>query len=104
MPTHLQAGDYTFLMHYFAAVHAARTTDAAAVMTKMREMPIRDFMTKAGRLRANGSVVRERMLLQVKAPSETQGPWDYLKVVHAMTAEEAAPKPLQETGCGLVGS
>jgi branched-chain amino acid transport system substrate-binding protein len=104
MPTHLQAGDYTFLMHYFAAVHAARTTDAAAVMAKMREMPIHDFMTKAGTLRANGSVVRERMLLQVKAPSETQGPWDYLKMVHAMTAEEAAPKPLRETGCGLVGS
>jgi branched-chain amino acid transport system substrate-binding protein len=104
MPTHVQAGDYTFLMHYFAAVAAAHTAEPASVMKKMRETPIRDFMTRDGVLRVNGSVLRERMLVEVKAPAEMKYPWDYVKIVHTMSAAEAAPKPLGETGCPLVGS
>ena len=102
MPTHLQAGDYTFAMHYLAAVHATHATAAPGVMTAMRAAPINDFMTKDGALRANGSVTRQRMLLEVKKPSESHYPWDYATIEHVMTAQEAAPKPLAETGCKAV--
>ena len=56
-------------------------------------------MTTAGRLRENGSVVRERLLLQVKAPADSREPWDYVMLERRLSAEEAAPKPLAETGC-----
>jgi branched-chain amino acid transport system substrate-binding protein len=102
MPTHPQAGVYTALMHYFKAVNATKSTDAKIVIAKMRELPIQDFMTKSGKLRENGSVVRERLLLEVKAPAESKYPWDYAKIVQAMSPEDAAPKPLEQTGCNLV--
>lgn len=104
MPAHPQAGVYTALMHYFKAVNATRSTDAVAVIAKMRELPIQDFMTKNGKLRENGSVMRERLLFEVKSPSESKYPWDYVKVLQTMSPEEAAPKPLAETGCYLVAT
>lgn len=85
MPTHLQAGDYTFLMHYFKAVAAVGGTESGPVMAKMRETPIDDFMTVNGKLRENGSVLRQRLLLEVKAPNESKKPWDYANVVQEMS-------------------
>ena len=99
MPTHVQAGAYTFVRHYLAAAGKAGSTDGKAVVAAMREEPINDFMTRDGRLRANGSVVRQRMLLEVKEPSESKYPWDYAKIARTMSAEEAAPKTLEEAGC-----
>src|ERR1700722_17283044 len=84
MPTHLQAGDYTFLMHYFKAVAAVGGTESGPVMAKMRETPIDDFMTVNGKLRENGSVLRQRLLLEVKAPNESKKPWDYANVVQEL--------------------
>lgn len=103
MPTHVQAGSYTFVKHYLAAIHKAGTKDGKAVMAAMRDTPINDFMTENGRLRPNGSVVRQRMLLVVKKPSESKYAWDYAKIERTMSAEEAAPKSLAEAGCKLAG-
>lgn len=60
-------------MHYLKAIKAAGTDEAKAVMAKMREMPINGFMTKNGHLREDGRVVRDRYLLQIKTPQESQG-------------------------------
>src|SRR5215475_10165904 len=48
MPHMGDAGDYSSTMHYLAAVKAAGTDEAQAVMSKMREMPINDFFAKNG--------------------------------------------------------
>lgn len=101
MPTHAQAGVYTALLHYFKAVNATKSSDGLVVAAKMRELPITDFMTKAGKIRVNGSVMRERMLMEVKKPSESKGPWDYAKVVKLLNPEESAPRDLAATGCSL---
>ena len=104
MPTHLQAGDYTFLMHYFKAVAAVGGTESGPVMAKMRETPIDDFMTVNGKLRENGSVLRQRLLLEVKAPNESKKPWDYANVVQEMSIQDSSPRPLNETNCPLLAA
>ena len=104
MPTHLQAGDYTFLMHYFKAIAAVGSTESSAVMAKMRETPINDFMTVNGKLRENGSVLRQRLLLEVKASGESRKPWDYANVVQEMSMEDLSPRPLAETNCPLLAA
>jgi branched-chain amino acid transport system substrate-binding protein len=38
MPNQLQMGAYTGVTHYLKAVKAANTTDATAVMAKMRDI------------------------------------------------------------------
>jgi branched-chain amino acid transport system substrate-binding protein len=36
-----------------------RTDEAKAVMAKMKEVPINDFMTRNGRIREDGRVIRD---------------------------------------------
>jgi branched-chain amino acid transport system substrate-binding protein len=43
MPTSAQAAVYSAIRHYLRAIEAAGTDEAAAVMAKMREIPVNDF-------------------------------------------------------------
>jgi branched-chain amino acid transport system substrate-binding protein len=101
MPTMIQAGVYSATHHYLEAIKALGTKDPEKVMAKMREMPINDFMTKNGQLRIDGRVVRDMYLVEVKTPAESKEPWDYLKVVEHVPADQAF-RPLDQGGCPLV--
>jgi len=100
MPTMVQAGVYGAITHYLKAVQAAGSKDPDAVMAKMREMPIDDFMTHDGKLRIDGRVLRDMYLYKVKTPAESKYPWDYLKLMQTIPADEAF-RPLNEGGCPL---
>jgi branched-chain amino acid transport system substrate-binding protein len=100
-PTMIQAGTYSAVNHYLKAVQAAGTDEAKAVMAKMKATPINDFMTKNGRLREDGRVIRDMYLVQVKTPQESKGEWDLLKLVVTIPGDEAF-RPLAEGGCPYV--
>jgi len=100
-PTMFQAGIYSAATHYLKAVKAAGSDNAQAVMAEMRKMPINDFMTKDGRIREDGRVMRDMYLLQAKTPAESKGEWDLMKVVATIPADEAF-RPLAESECPLV--
>ncbi len=100
-PTQVQAGTYSAAMHYLKAVKAAGTKDAKAVMAKMKELPINDFMTKDGSIREDGRVIRDMYLLATKDPSESKGEWDLLKVAATIPGKDAF-RPLGESECPLV--
>lgn len=101
MPTMAQAGMYSAVTHYLKAVKAAGTDDTAAVMKKMRELPVNDVVIPKGTLRADGRMVHDMLLLQVKKPAESKSPWDYYKVVDVIPGNEAF-RPLAQSGCSLV--
>jgi len=101
MPTMIQAGVYSATHHYLEAVKALGTKEPEKVMAKMRETPINDFMTKNGQLRVDGRVVRDMYLVEVKTPAESKEPWDYLKIVEHVPADQAF-RPLDQGGCPLV--
>lgn len=101
MPTSTQAGNYSSTMHYLQAVKAAGTTDTKAVMAKMRETPINDFFAKNGRIRADGRMVHDMYLAQVKSPAESKGPWDFYKILATVAGDDAF-RPLSESVCPLV--
>jgi branched-chain amino acid transport system substrate-binding protein len=101
MPTMVQAGNYSSVYHYLKAVKAAGTDEAKAVMAKMRELPVNDFFAKNGRLRADGRMVHDMYLAQVKKPSESKYPWDYYHIRQVIPADEAFI-PLSESTCPLV--
>jgi branched-chain amino acid transport system substrate-binding protein len=101
MPTMIHAGNYGAIMHYLKAVAAAGTTDATKVIAAMRETPINDFMTKNGRIREDGRVLRDMYLFEVKKPEESTGSWDYYKQIGVIAAATAA-RPLAESDCPLV--
>src|SRR5215475_8295180 len=99
-PSMAHAGTYGAVLHYLKAVAAAGTTDATKVVAKMKELPIDDFYTK-GTVREDGRVMRPYYLLQVKKPSESKYPFDYLKLLATVPAEEAA-RPLSESECPMI--
>jgi branched-chain amino acid transport system substrate-binding protein len=99
-PSMIHAGTYGATLHYLKAVAAAGTTDATAVVAKMKEIPIDDFYTK-GSVREDGRVMRPYYLLRVKTPAESKYKLDYEKVLATVPAEEAA-RPLSESACPMI--
>jgi branched-chain amino acid transport system substrate-binding protein len=101
MPTMVQASAYSAIRHYLAAIAAAGTDEAKAVMAKMREKPVNDFYVKNGHLREDGRLVHDMYFAQVKTPSESTKPWDYYKILGTIPSDQAF-RPLSEGGCPLV--
>ncbi len=98
MPTMVQAGVYSSVLHYLKAVDAAGTDETDAVLAKMREMPVNDFFAKNGQVRSDGRMVHDMYLARVKSPSESTGPWDYYEILRTIPGEEAFG-PLSESTC-----
>jgi branched-chain amino acid transport system substrate-binding protein len=101
MPNGLQAGAYSATTHYLQAVDAAGTTDADAVMAKMKAMPIHDLFAKNGSIRADGRMVHDMYLFQVKAPAESKGDWDLYKLVATIPGDQAF-QPLSLSRCPMI--
>ena len=101
MPNMAQAGTYSGITHYLKAVQATGTDETTAVMAKMRALPVNDFMTKNGKIREDGRLVREMYVFEVKKPSESQYPWDYYKLKATIPADQAY-LPLSRSSCPLV--
>jgi branched-chain amino acid transport system substrate-binding protein len=88
-PTMTQAGTYSATLTYLRAVKAAGTTDADKVMAELRHTKINDMFTKGGYIRADGVMIHDMYVMQVKSPQESRYPWDYYKVVTVMPGSEA---------------
>jgi len=101
MPNMAHAGDYSSTLHYLKSVQAAGSDDPDAVSAKMRELTISDMFTKNGKIRADGRMVHDMYLWEVKRPAESKGAWDYLKPVKTIPAEQAF-MPLSQSTCYLV--
>jgi branched-chain amino acid transport system substrate-binding protein len=100
MPTMWQAGVYSSVIHYLKAVEAAGTDDPLKVAAKMREMPVEDFFAHNGRLREDGLMVHDLMLVQVKKPDESKYPWDYYQILAHIPGDQAFGPP--NPACSLV--
>ena len=85
----LHSGYYSATLTYLNAVKAAGTTDSDKVMTELKKMRINDMFAKDGYIRADGVMIHDMYVMQVKSPQESKYPWDYYKVVKVMNGEEA---------------
>jgi branched-chain amino acid transport system substrate-binding protein len=100
-PTMTQAAYYSATMAYLNAVKAAGTTESGKVMAELKKMKIHDMFTQGGLIRADGLMVHDMYVMQVKKPDESKYPWDYYKVVKQLNGEEAFG-PLSASTCPLV--
>ena len=88
-PTMDQAGAYSATLTYLKAVKAAGSTDPDKVMAELKRMKINDMFAKGGYIRADGAMIHDMYVMQVKTPQESKYPWDYYKIVKIMNGEEA---------------
>jgi branched-chain amino acid transport system substrate-binding protein len=92
-PSMIQAGVYGAVTHYLSAIKASGSDDGLTVVKEMKATPVNDFMTKNGKIREDGRLVRDMYLFEVKAPSESKGAWDYYKQIAVIPGEEAFKLP-----------
>ena len=100
-PGLLHAANYCAANHWLKAVKAAGTTDADAVVAKMKATPVNDMYNDNVTVREDGRVMHVMHLWQVKSPAESKYPYDYCKEVVTIPADQAW-RPLSEGGCPLV--
>jgi branched-chain amino acid transport system substrate-binding protein len=103
MPTMVQAGVYSSLLHYFKALEAlgGNPHDGAKVVAKMKEIPTDDPLFGKGSIRIDGRGIHPAYLFEVKKPSESKGEWDLYKLIGTTPGDQAF-RPLSESKCSLV--
>jgi branched-chain amino acid transport system substrate-binding protein len=100
MPSSIQAANYSATTTYLKAVQAAGTTDADKVMATMKSTKVNDFYSK-GQIRADGRMIHDMYLYQVKGSKESSAPWDYYKLVATVPGEQAYTT-VAESKCALI--
>jgi branched-chain amino acid transport system substrate-binding protein len=88
MPSSLQAADYSATLSYLKAVQTAGTTDSDKVMSTLKGMKIEDFYNK-GQIRADGRMIHDMYLYEVKSSKDSGTPWDYYKTIAKVPGEQA---------------
>jgi branched-chain amino acid transport system substrate-binding protein len=106
-PNMANAGLYSSTLHYLKAVAdmdpVQAKSDGAAVIARMKAMPTDDDVFGHGTIREDGRKLHPAYLMQGKSPAESTGPYDVLKLVATVSADQAF-KPMSEGGCPLVKS
>jgi branched-chain amino acid transport system substrate-binding protein len=101
MPTMVQAGQYSATLNYLRAVKAAGSDDGDAVMAQLKKMKISDDVIPNGSIRADGRLVHDMYLAQVKKPDESKYPWDYYHIRQVIPGDQAF-QSLAQSKCSLV--
>ena len=103
MPTMVQAGVYGSLLHYFKVLDkmGGNSRDGIKIVEAMKAMPTDDILFGKGSIQPNGRKIHPAYLLEVKKPEESKGPWDYMKVVATIPADQAFT-PLEKSSCPLL--
>ncbi|HEX8741332.1 MAG TPA: ABC transporter substrate-binding protein [Casimicrobiaceae bacterium] len=101
-PTMVHAGVYAAVLHYLKAVEALHDVkDGVKIVDEMKKLPTDDPLFGKGSIRVDGRGIHPAYLMQVKTPAESKYPWDYLKLIATIPADEAF-RPLKDGGCYLV--
>lgn len=101
MPTMTQAGVYSAVLHFLRGVDTARTTSGTEVAAAMRSLPVVDMFSRNGTVRADGRMVHDMLVVEVKTPEQSKYPWDYYKIKSVLPGGDTF-RPLSEGGCPFV--
>ncbi len=104
-PSMAHAGCYSATLHYLKTIAdmgaAEAKKDGAATVARMKQMPVNDDCFGNTTIRDDGRNLTPAYLFEVKAPSESEGPWDYYKLI-ATTPGAEAYRPLVDGHCPFI--
>ena len=101
MPNMVHAGTYSAVTQYLKAIDKAGTDETEAVAKALHEMPVDDVFGRGGTVGANGRMIHDMYLLEVKKPADSKEAWDYYNVLATIPGAEAYIDPAK-SGCDLV--
>ena len=100
-PTEAHAMNYSATLHYLKSIVAANSFETSKVIEAMRATPVNDDVTSNARIREDGRLMRDVLLVQVKTPAESTKEWDYYKVMRKIPGADAF-RPAAESVCPLL--
>jgi branched-chain amino acid transport system substrate-binding protein len=101
VPGLLHAGNYCAMTHWLKAVKAVGSTDSDPVIAWMKANKVNDFYNKNVEVRADGRVMHEMYLWQVKPQAESKSQFDFCKPLSSISPADAW-RPLSAGGCPLI--
>ncbi len=99
-PNYFIAQYYSSTLNYLRAVQKAGTTDGKAVVQALKEMKIDDMFANNAYVRADGQLIHDMYLVQIKSPKESRGKWDYEKMVATQPGDDVY-QPVDDS-CKLI--
>ena len=104
MPTMVQAGVYSSLLHYLKALEAlgGNPHDGAKVVAKMKEMPTDDPLFGKGTIRRTAARFTRPTCSRSRSLSESKYPWDLLQAVAHHPGETRPSGRCDKSTCPLV--
>jgi branched-chain amino acid transport system substrate-binding protein len=96
----IQAMSYSATAHYLKAVEAVGT-DEAKLVAWLHEHSVNDRVLHEAAVRADGRVMNDVYVVQVKEPAAITDPLDNLRLVGTLRADQVYPGPGQ-SACPLL--
>ena len=100
MPNMIQAGTYSAVLQYLKAIDKTGTDETEAVAKALHDMPVNDVFANNGKVGANGRMIYDMYLMEVKSPEQMTGDWDYYNILDTVPGNKAFIDPA-ESGCSL---
>ena len=100
MPNMVHAGTYSAVSQYLKAIEKAGTDETEAVAKALHEMPVNDVFAENGKVGANGRMIHDMYLMEVKKPGDSDIAWDYYNVLATIPGDQAFIDPAK-SGCEL---
>ena len=98
MPNQTQAGNYSAALHYLRSVAATGSRDGLTVMRHMKSVPVNDAYARNTKLRADGRLMKDYYLVEVKPPNQVRTGWDLLRIERTIPAADVI-RPIGQGGC-----
>ena len=78
----------------------AEQSEVLALAAELKKTPVNDFYSK-GKIRADGRMIHDMYLFQVKGSKDSTTPWDYYKQVQKVPGDQAFTT-VAESKCSLL--
>ncbi|WP_108484141.1 ABC transporter substrate-binding protein [Oceaniglobus ichthyenteri] len=88
-PTMVHAGVYSSVSHYLRAVAETGTTEGPTVAAAMKATEFDDPLFGKGYVRADGRVIHDMYLYEVKSPDQSEGEWDVYNMKATVSGDDA---------------
>lgn len=102
-PTAVQIGVYSAVNHFLKSVDAASGTDRDSILEMFRTTPVNDVFVQDGKVREDGLMAHDMVILQARTPEDLIGgdDWDVFTILQTIPGDQVY-EDLSRSRCPLL--
>ncbi len=101
VPNDFHVAAYSAVLHWLQAARNAGTLDATTVAARMRATPVDDVFAQHATIGADGKLVHDVLMMQVKTPADSHSEYDLFKIIRVVPGNQLV-RPPADSECPLV--